>query len=316
MAGVSITTASHVLNGYTRSGIKEETSERVRRIARDLGYRPNAIARSLKVQRTNTVGFYTGYGFRDARDPFMGEIYTGIQHGCDEFKLDFLIHGDINGRDPDEIRMKLSDGKVDGLIVHAPIGDPVIAHLASATLPTVAIADPHPALPSIVADDIAGMALLVDYLWSKGHRHVVYLTSEIKITSINLRANAFRVLMDERGGRWGVEPFPWTDPHGYLEGLKHRSERPTAVCCWNDSSAYFLLRACLEIGTRIPDELAVVGFDGLLEMRLPARKLVTVQVPWEKMAHEAVRRLVDQSNGIPVPQLVKFPVSVLDGDTA
>src|SRR5580704_13159774 len=145
-AGVSITTASNVLNGYTKSGIKEETRERVRRIARDLGYRPNAIARSLKTQRTNTIGFYTGYGFRDARDPFMGEIYTGIQHGCDELGLDFLIHGNINEKDPDQIGMTLNDGRVDGLVVHAPSGDPVVSYLAEGALPAVAIADPHPAI--------------------------------------------------------------------------------------------------------------------------------------------------------------------------
>jgi DNA-binding LacI/PurR family transcriptional regulator len=58
-AGVSVSTVSNVLNGYTKSGIRQETFEKVRRIAKEMGYRPNALARSLKVQRTNTIGFYT-----------------------------------------------------------------------------------------------------------------------------------------------------------------------------------------------------------------------------------------------------------------
>jgi len=315
-AGVSITTASHVLNGYTKSGIKEETRERVRRIARDMGYRPNAIARSLKNQRTNTLGFYTGYGFRDARDPFMGEVYTGIQHGCDEMGLDFLIHGNVKKSDPADISLSLNDGRVDGLVVHAPTNDPVVSYLAGGSLPAVAIADPHPSIPSIVADDVAGIALLVDYLWSKGHRNIVYLTSHIKITSIELRANAFRVLMIERGGTWSIEQFPWTDPTTFLGDFMRRKNRPTAACCWHDNSAYYLISACLETGVRVPEDLAIVGFDGLLETRLPARKLVTVQVPWETMAQETVRRLVAQVEGDTGPQLVKFPVTLTQGDTA
>ena len=315
-AGVSITTASHVLNGYTKSGIKEETRERVRRIARDMGYRPNAIARSLKNQRTNTIGFYTGYGFRDARDPFMGEIYTGIQHGCDEMGLDFLIHGNAIKKAAEEIGLSLNDGRIDGLVVHAATDDPVVSYLAGSTLPAIAIADPHPTIPSIVADDVSGIALLVDYLWAKGHRNIVYFTSNYKITSIELRANAFRVIMIERGGTWSIEQFPWTDPDVFVTDFMQRKNRPTAAVCWHDNSAYYLISACLEIGVKVPDDLAIVGFDGLLETRLPARRLVTVQVPWEKMAHETVRRLVAQVDGERGPQLVKFPVSLTVGDTA
>src|SRR5580698_11252972 len=88
-AGVSVSTVSNVLNGYTKSGIRQETFEKVRRIAKEMGYRPNALARSLKVQRTNTIGFYTGYGYHDARDRFRAEIYTGILAACDKYNFDF-----------------------------------------------------------------------------------------------------------------------------------------------------------------------------------------------------------------------------------
>src|SRR5579871_3591652 len=94
-AGVSVSTASNALNGYTKSRIKKETLERVNRIATEMGYRPNAIARSLKFQRTDTVAFYTGYGFCDVRDLFLGEVVTGIQHACDQTGIDLLLFGNL-----------------------------------------------------------------------------------------------------------------------------------------------------------------------------------------------------------------------------
>lgn len=315
-AGVSVTTVSHVLNGYTKSGIKQETWERVKQIAQELGYRPNAIARSLKNQRTHAVGFYTGYGFRDARDPFMGEIYTGIQHACDELDLDFLIHGSVTGKDGNEIKMKLADGRVDGLIVHAPASDPVVACLTDANLPAVAIADKLPNTPSVVADDRCGMQLLIDYLWERGHRRIAYLTSHVELTSIQARSETFLRVMAERGGEASVTTFPWGRAKEFLEEWRQSPDAPTAMCCWNDNSAYHLIKTCLDIGIRIPEELAIVGFDGLLVTRLPARNLVTIHVPWDRIANEAVKMVLKQTHGESVPELTVFPVSLLAGDTA
>jgi len=316
-AGVSVATVSQALNGYTKTGLRPETCERVRTLAKQMGYTPNAIARSLKMQRTHAVGFYTGYGYRDARDPFLGEVFTGIRRGCDDLKLDFLIHGDLGeGDDPEEIRVRLSNGRVDGLIVHTQPSDPVARCLAEGVLPAVAFADRQADLPSVVADDVQGIGLLVDHLWAKGHRRIAFLKSEIALASVDERASTLARLVEDRGGIADIEQFPFEDPIVYLQALMKRQQRYSAVCCWNDTSAYRLLGACGELGVSVPDDLAVVGFDGLLETRLPARRLVTAEVPWERMAREAVRQLVDLRDGNPVPPLSVFPVKLIDGDTA
>src|SRR3569833_3028951 len=150
-AGVSVATVSQALNGYTKTGLRRETCDRVRRLAKEMGYTPNAIARSLKMQKTHAVGFYTGYGYCDARDPFLGEVFTGIRRGCDDLKLDFLIHGDMgDNRDPEQIRIQLSNGRVDGIILHTQPSDPVARCLAEGVLPAVAFADRQEDLPSVV----------------------------------------------------------------------------------------------------------------------------------------------------------------------
>ncbi|HVX57248.1 MAG TPA: LacI family DNA-binding transcriptional regulator [Candidatus Saccharimonadales bacterium] len=315
-AGVSITTAAHVMRGYTGSRIKQETRDRVIQIATELGYRPNAIARSLKTQQPHAIGIYTGYGYHSLRDPFMAEVYTGIQFACRELHYDFIVHGDIEGKTPDEIRLKLCDGKVTGLVVHAPPDDPVVASLSGGELPAVAIADRQTAMPSLVADDEQGMRLLLDYLWERGHRRILYLTSHVPLASVDARSQTLARLLAERGTEFAIMRFDHEQPTETLQRLLTLPNRPTAVCCWNDYYAYVLIAKCLEAGVRIPDDLAIVGFDGLLERRLPARRLVTVAVPWEEMAAEAVRMIVKQVQGIVLPSVTTFPTTLIPGDTA
>lgn len=315
-AGVSISTAAHVLRGYSKSRIKQETSDRIIKIAAELGYRPNAIARSLKTQQVTAIGLYTGYGYKSLRDPFLAELHTGIQLACRELRYDFIVHGDIEGRTPNEIRLKLTDGKIGGLVVHAPPDDPVVTCLSEGDLPAIAIADRQPSLPSIIADDVQGMTILIDFLYEAGHRNMAYLTSHVPLAAINARSETFEKLVSERGGVPTVMPFKRYRPYQMVKEIMALPSKPTAVCCWNDYYAYVLLAACLEHGVKIPEELAVVGFDGLLETGLPARRLVTVAVPWERMASEAVRMLVQQINGLPPPPVTVFPVNLVDGDTA
>ncbi|MEO7717373.1 MAG: LacI family DNA-binding transcriptional regulator [Capsulimonas sp.] len=315
-AGVSLTTASHVMRGYTKSKIKRETWDHVLKVADELGYRPNAIARSLKIQRINTIGLYTGYGYHSLRDPFLAEVYTGIQRVCSDLHYDFLVHVDIEGKEPNEIRLRLNDGKVAGLVVYAQSGDAVVAELARTRMPAVAIADRQELLPSLIADDADGMRQLADYLWSRGHRDIAYLTSHVKLASVEARSETIARLIAERGGRCTVLPFPQMNPGEFLAQWRVSEDRPTALCCWNDYYAYQMVRAGLDLGLRIPDDLAIVGFDGLLDTLLPARNLVTIRVPWEDMAAEAAKMLLRLLDGETLPSITTFPVTLVAGDTA
>jgi len=315
-AGVSISTVSNVLNGYTKSGIRQETCEKVRQIATEMGYRPNALARSLKVQRTGTIGFYTGYGSYDARDRFRAEIYTGILSACDQFGLDLHIHGNLAGKGPEAIRMRLTDGRVDGVVVLAAQDDPAVACLIESGLPTVAIADRQPGMPSVDASDEMGMQLLVDYLWGRGHRRLMYLEPHSERESIARRIAAFHRTVAARGGEATVARYPWEETEAFLRAILAQPDRPTALCSFNDDSAYLLLRRASDAGIRIPDDFAVVGYDGLLAGNAAGRDLVTAGVPWDRIAAESVRLLQQIIEGETVPLLTSFPVTLIAGDTA
>lgn len=315
-AGVSVSTVSNVLNGYTKSGISQETFQKVRRVAEEMGYRPNALARSLKVQRTNTIGFYTGYGYRDARDRFRAEIYTGILAACDKYNFDFHIHGNLSGKSPDEIRQRLSDGRVDGVIVQAAQDDPTVECLVESGLPAIAVADRHTTMPSVVGSDEVGMQILVEYLWKGGHRRMLYLEPHEPKESIDRRIRTFKATVEALGGVAEVDRYPWDDADEFLQRLLGRADRPTALCAFNDDSAYILLRRMREVGVRCPEDFALVGYDGLLAGNAAGRDLVTAGVPWERIAFEAVRLLQQVVEGNDVPLLTTFPIHLIEGDTA
>lgn len=313
-AGVSLSTASNALNPKTKSRIARETVDRVGKIASRMGYRPNAIARSLKYQRTDTIAFYTGYGSCDVRDRFLGEIVTGIQQACERSGLDLLLFGK---RSLPEVHRMLTSGKIDGIVVHAAPSDPVAALISAAGLPAVAIADQQPCMPSIVAEDSEGIHMLVDFLRSRGHRRMAFLAPEVPFASVDRRQATFV----DQNRSYGMEPeilqLPWEfeETAAVLRELMDRADRPTAFCCWHDDVAYFLLQICMQIGIRVPDHLAVVGFDGLQEGRIPGRRLVTAAVPWLQMASEAAHRLFELREGEEVEHIIRFPVTLTAGDT-
>src|SRR5438105_4721214 len=98
-AGVSLMTVSTVLNGKAgERRISKHTQDRVAAIARQMDYRPNAVARSLRRRSTNVIGLYSGIGYLNASHPFLAELIGGMQRGCDQHHKDLLLHGTFRGR--------------------------------------------------------------------------------------------------------------------------------------------------------------------------------------------------------------------------
>lgn len=338
--GLSQPTVSRILSGAAGHRVSAETRKRVLDTAAEMGYRPNAVARSLRRRRTNIVGFYTGYGYLDARNPFQAELIGGLQRAADRRRLDILLHGVFRGVSTDDIFGELMDGRIDGLFLVTHDDDPLVARLRDSSLPVVAIADAIEDLPSVVADDDCGTRLLLDHLWSRGHRRIGYLRPAHRFVSVERRMEAFRAYQAERGMIDSEDApvfeldFEYTKPA--LEKILAMPEGkwPTAICCWNDMTAFDLLYNCRRMGVAVPETLAVVGFDGLLaDPRLNPRALVTAGASWTDIADEAMELLTRQIDGrigereefpagsepgMPAPDrppLIRLPVTLMDGDT-
>ena len=312
-------TVSRILSGAPGHRVAEGTRQRVIETARRLGYQPNALARSLRRGRTGIIGLYTNHDY-DARNDFVSTIIGSLQRACEAQGLDLLLHSALYERSPERMYAKLRDGRVDGLILHAHTDDALVEILGRSPLPVVAIADPLFGLPSVVCDDANGMRQLISHLWERGHRRYALLVPDRLPGSVERRRRAFEAELARRGvaaERRRVLSIPGEDVLPALESLRS-DEGPTAVCCWNDRTAYHLLAACAAQGVAVPEALAVAGFDGFRDDKAPARQLVTVSCPWEQVAATALDQLIARIDGQSTEvgdAETCLPVSLLGGDT-
>jgi DNA-binding LacI/PurR family transcriptional regulator len=311
--GISQSTVSRALSPATSHKVAPQTRERILKAAADLGYRPNAVARSLKQRRTNTIGFYTGHGYLDLSNDFMMGILAGIQSACEQLQMDLLLHGVYRQHSVDEFFHALLDGRVDGLALHTRVNDPLTPRLVEAGLPLVAIADRMPTVPSVVCDDAAGIQKAVGYLKQRGHEHIAFIGSTALFESGARRADTFAELMGPQAAIRRQSP---SDNTPRLNEILAMVPRPTAVCCWNDMTAYSIWRECHQQGVRVPDDLAIIGFDGFGCRKCLAPRLTTIRVPWGEIAQNACQLLAAQIQGKVVPAETVFPVELIMGDTA
>jgi DNA-binding LacI/PurR family transcriptional regulator len=320
-ASVSTMTVSLVLSGKSGAErISEETRQRVLNAARELRYLPNARGRALRSGRTNIIGLYAGFGFVNVRLPFFTEVVSGLQEGCEQVKKDLLLHGVFHGDTPDAIFNELVDGRIDGLVVSMPPDSTLAQRLADSPFPVVAVADPLPGVPSITVDDKAGSRMIVEHLHERGHSRVAYLSSQVRPLSTVRRRQAFLSSAAELRMEVTEHVFdphaPGTEP--IIPALLEIpvASRPTAIACWNDDAAFEIVSECRRFGIRVPDEMAVVGFDGTPFHCDPDWKLTTVRAPWAQAARTAVLYLAEIMEGRQVPQDTILPVELLLGQTS
>jgi len=317
-------TVSRILNGDHRHRASDVTRRRVMDAAQRLGYQPNAVARSLRHGRTNIIGVHTSRIY-DVRNDFLGTIVGALQCASGAYELDLMLHSAVHGSPAEVMFGKLRDGRVDGLILHSATEDPLVNLLSQSSLPVVAVADPLPGLPSVTCDDAGGMRALIDVLWDKGYRKFVFLAPRVSLASVVRRQQAFQAYLEARGTAPEDRKIVLIDYEVAAPALPELLRLPghVAVCCWNDGTAYELLKACKAENVAVPERLAIAGFDGFRDDKLPARQLVTAVCPWEAVATTALKLLVDliskRSRGnvdrCLCSEEICLPVAISPGDT-
>lgn len=321
LANVSPYTVSVALNGSkSNTRLSDATRKRIESAALELNYRPNGLARALRNRTTNILGLYFGYGHLEPHDPFHAEILTGLQRGCETTGKDLMIHYSFHRYDVDEVFAELVSGKIDGLVLLAAPGDPLVARVKASNLAVVAMTDAIEGLPSVIADDEAGSVKIAEHLHERGHRNVMYRACPGPSDSAERRYRAFEAKAQELG--MSIFPVTTSDWKGRLSAeeellvLKRAEHGITAAVCWGDPSAYALLRYCNEAGISVPGELAVVGFNGIEPSVEPARRLTTIKAHWSEVACQAVHVLVDRMEGKAAPMRTVLPTDFYEGDTA
>jgi len=313
---------SVVLNG-ARSGtrVSEATRERIVAAASELDYQVNPIARSLRTKQTGIIGFYSGNHSLEDRSPYLREILLGIRAATDEIRKDLLMFGIFDGKSSIEVFRALSDGRVDGLVIHAASDDPVVKLLAGSNLPVVAHTDALGTIPSVVVDDEAGGRMQAQILYEKGHRRVLVRTSKYPFISVKRRTNAFlreasRLEMDATVGRTSTHgpDHALSEEEIALFDLKRR-DRYTAIAVWDDGCAHVQIPQLMAAGLKVPEDVAVVGYNGVEPEYPLAWDVTSIDCRWDEVARTAVRTLQDRIAGNEVPMETRLPVFIRPGAT-
>jgi DNA-binding LacI/PurR family transcriptional regulator len=296
-AGVSHPTVSRALSDSPL--ISRETKARIQRLAKEMGYSPNALARGLVTRQTRTVGVVV----TTLADPFVAEIVQGIEATAHDHGYSVILStcGSVPEREISAVQM-LGSKRVDGVIVTASrIGALYLEHLERVGVPIVLINNQNEQSGrytfTVTVDNRHGGKLAAGHLVSLGHRRIAYVSGPANHSSDLDRLDGYRqVILDA-----GIEPCPeWVVPgngrpsggEAALGHLLSPEERVTAVFCYNDMTAIGLVHAARKAGLAVPRDIAVVGFDDIPFASYLYPPLTTVAQPRVEMGERAMEMML------------------------
>jgi LacI family transcriptional regulator len=318
LAGVSRSTVSRVLNDHP--DVRPEVRTRVEAVIEKTGYLPNQAARALVSNRTGLIGLVMPADVDELfGDPYYSALVHGIQEGCDEIGSIFSIFPFYGPRGQTVLLPTLmSHGFLDGVIATAgPRSDQLIATLRDRGTSLVVIG--HPAdlrdLRRVDVESRSGSAAATAHLCGLDRQRVGFVgpTSEYQfgVERLNGYRDAIVAAGREPDDRLVRHDAPNVEG-GYRATLAVLSEHPDALYVATDPMAEGALRALSETGLRVPQDVAVVGFDGLPNGRTTEPLLTTVVQPVVEVGRTAVRLLRDQQAG---PEVVILPTELRIGDS-
>lgn len=304
-AGVSIATVSRVINDSGPVG--DDTREKILDVARRLRYTPHGAARSLITSKTNTLGVM----LPDLYGEFFSEVIRGIDQAAREFGYHVLLSSSHNDTDEIEAAMKAMRGRVDGLIVMYPdINARILKSSLSETMPLVLLnCDIEgDAFVSINIDNYSGAYAMVRHLIDGGHRRIAIIKGSSRNFDAAERLRGYRAAVREGeeghngdGERCDEMEFTgdFTEAAGFsaAEAILELDPRPTAIFAANDSMAIGALSAVRRQKLRVPDDVAIAGFDDIPMAGYINPPLTSVHVPIYDLGVRAITRLIDAVSG-------------------
>lgn len=297
-AHVHVSTASRALNPATRGMVADDVVERVRMHARELGYRGDPLAASLRTGRSMLVGVLVP----DIANPLFSPIIGGINEILNAQGY-YTIVSDA-GTEQD-VQIDLVDAligrRVDGLILAtASRNDPVVNHCLERNVPIVLVnrSEATQRAPAAVSDDVLGMKLSVDHLIELGHRRIAHLGGPQHISTGYLRRVGFEMAMENHGfprdGLIMEFASAYTREAGHKAAkmilLKH--PEATGIVAANDLLALGIYQALQELGRHCPDDVSVVGHNDMPFVDMVQPPLTTVRIGHREMGVEAARLLL------------------------
>ena len=312
-AGVSVTTASYILNGRSEEmRISADAVDRVQAAVGALHYRPNRSARNLRSSSTATVGVISD---QVASGSFASQMLTGAAAAARQQKH-LLVIGESEGDPATEALLieEMLERQVDGILyatfMHSRVTVPSALRDERVVLLNCRDADGH--LPAVVPDDLAGGRAAAEVLLDAGIRDGIHLVGGQALPRAvagDLRTQGIAARLAEAGTALaGTVDTPWSVVPAYeaVTALLDSGTAPRALICLNDRAAMGAYEALAEHRLRIPEDVAVVAFDGSDLAGWLRPPLTSVQLPYRELGRAAFEALMDGTSGVqqvPMPLL-------------
>lgn len=301
-AQVSPATVSHVIN-HTRF-VSEETIERVVTAMHDLGYQPNALARSLRSGKTHTIGLV----LPDSANPFFAEIGHKIEASAYEKGYNVILCNTEGRQDKESFYLNvLYNKRVDGIIL-VSVGVPgrSLKTLNEKKVPLVVVDRDfdNGSFDMVQSNNYQGGLTATRHLINLGHSRIACILGPSEINPSSARADGYQQALMEAGIPLDPELVRMGDFHpesGWKAAtqLLNLSDRPSAIFACNDLMAMGVLRAASEYGIAVPQQLALVGYDDIELAAYTTPPLTTIAQPKHDMARIAINNLVEKiSNNV------------------
>ena len=320
--GYSRATVSKALNGAP--DVKEETVERIRECARELGYHPNAAARALKLGKSYNLGVL----FSDASGvglshEYFSSIFESIKAEAERLGYDItFISKNLGTMSMDYLehtRYRSCDGVV---IASADFHDPAIVRLGESDIPTVTLDYLFDSRTAILSDNIEGMDALVRFVYGKGHRRIAMIHGELTSVTQKRLASFKKTCME-----LGVQ----VPPEYIREGIYHDPQSsalqtrallalpnpPTCIFYPDDFSYIGGMNELERQGIQVPDQMSTVGYDGIPLSQVLRPRLTTYRQNAESMGASAARLLIEEIEQPDtwLPQTITVEGKLLEGGT-
>lgn len=305
-AGVSVTTVSRALNGY--SDVNEKTRARIKKIAEELDYRPNALAKSLVMKKTRTIGvIISDLERNNAKDSFSFEVLCGINVRANELDYDILLFStNLNKQKQKNYSDLLRERNVDGAILQGlRIHDPYLKEVIERRkIPSVLIDIPVSGewVGHVTTDNINGSRAAVQHLLSLGHRHIAMINGYEEASVSKERLSGYILALQEAGITYHpsyVYDGKFSEEGGGTSILRALEEHPevTAVFCASDLMALGAIEALKETGRSVPGDISIVGYDDIPISSYCSPKLTTVWQDKYGMGYQAAQLVIDMLEG-------------------
>ena len=318
--GVSQATVSKALNGLPDIG--EETANYIRSVANRMGYLPNATARALKLGISHNIDILfvdkTSCGLKHE---YFSEILNSLKVEAERLGYDITFISKDIGKFSMDYYKHAKYRNCDGVVIASvDFKDPDVIRLVESEIPTVTLDYTFDSRSSVLSDNVGGMQEIVRYVYSNGHRRIAFIHGEDTSVTQKRIASFFKACeeFDLRVPEAYVRAAIYHDPRS--SGLATRDllalpERPTCILFPDDFSFIGGMNELERQGLSIPDDMSVVGYDGILLSQVLRPKLTTFRQDAETMGRKAAVLLVEQIENPKswLPQLVTVAGTLLEG---